>query len=157
MIADCPETEVGPLLLDIVLPIELKNRNDGQGYSHWRTVKEKQQIDDVMSLFRRKPFDVPVFLVITRLIGTKQQPFDTDSLLRGNWKQIQDSMVQAGWFYDDNPTCIRGVYGRQDATDRSKGPAIRVQVYQSGSGKLRPVTEDTKRTKSKRRKQTANR
>ena len=97
------DMDVGPCLLDIVLPIELANRNDGQGHSLWRTVSDKKRFIQTLSAYKRIPFPIPTFVVATRILGVRQQLWDYDSGFRGSWKQLQDAMVDSGWWHDDGP------------------------------------------------------
>ena len=139
------DLNVGPCLLDIVLPIELSNRNDGQGHSLWRTVKDKKRFIQTLSAYKRQPFTIPTFVVVTRLLGDKQRLWDYDSGLRGSWKQLQDAMVESGWWYDDGPEFITGIFFRQDNRDRSAGPATRIQIWQSGDAAVRAKQPTAKR------------
>jgi hypothetical protein len=142
------DMNVGPCLLDIVLPIELSNRNDGQGHSLWRTVKDKKRFIQTLSAYKRQPFEIPTFVVVTRLLGDKQRLWDFDSGFRGSWKQLQDAMVDSGWWYDDGPEYITGIFFRQDARDRSAGPAVRIQIWQSGDNPVRAKSAGKTVTKS---------
>lgn len=126
-------TESEPLLLDITLPIELVNRNDGQGHSLWRTVADKKRFMEELSNHTRTPFRYSTFVAVTRILGKRQQLWDYDSGLRGSWKQLQDAMVDCGWWHDDGPAHITGIIFRQAANQRFVGPATRVQVWQSGN------------------------
>jgi hypothetical protein len=129
--------DLGPLLLDIILPVELSNRNDGQGHSQWRTQKDKKLFGKLLFDYKREPFRIPTFVVVTRLLGDRQRFWDYDSGLRGSWKQLQDALVDAGWWHDDGPEYITGIFFRQDNRDRSAGPAVRVQIWQSGDAPVR--------------------
>jgi hypothetical protein len=132
-------------LLDIILPVELSNRNDGQGHSQWRTQKDKKQFGKLLFDYKREPFRIPTFVVVTRLLGDRQRFWDYDSGLRGSWKQLQDALVDAGWWHDDGPEYITGIYFQQDARDRNCGPAVRVQVWQSGDATVRAKQPTAKR------------
>lgn len=57
---------------------------------------------------------------------------DYDSGLRGDWKQFQDTLVEKGWWYDDSSEHITGNLFRQDNSRRHEGPAVRIQIWQSG-------------------------
>lgn len=117
------------------IPIELTNRNDGQGH-HWsRTAKDKKRIAAILSTLPSPFFGVsfPCSLIVTRILGPGQRLWDNDSILRGNWKQVQDAMVGAGWLEDDDPRYLAETVGRQDKTRRDEGPAIEVCIV-DGSG-----------------------
>ena len=91
-------------LLTVTLPIELTNGNQGRG-GHWAATKRRR--DDYESLIilmghRRKPFDCPVRIQVTRLRGRRQRAWDSDSWQRGNLKEIIDSLVACGWFHGDD-------------------------------------------------------
>jgi hypothetical protein len=81
----------------------------------------------------REPFEFPVRVVLTRILGPKQKLWDADSVLRGSSKQIFDGLVDAGWFVDDGPNYITKVDGRQDKTKRSEGPAVLIEIFKDGN------------------------
>mgnify|MGYP006370203129 CR=1 FL=1 len=141
MITSQIDQAIGQLLLDIVLPIELSNRNDGQGHSFWRTVAEKKVFSKQLSFYKRQPFQIGTFVAVTRILGKRQQLWDYSSGLRGSWKQLEDALVDAGWWYDDGPEYITGIIFRQDASQRDNGPAIRIQIWQSGDQPVRPKAD----------------
>jgi len=119
-------------LLDVTLPIEINNRNKGQGH-HWiSTHKTRQEMERTLCLLgmKRQPFDVPVRVVATRILGKGQKLWDSSSILRGSYKQLEDALVACGWFHDDSPKYITETIGRQDSKHRSTGPAVRIEVYQ---------------------------
>lgn len=119
-------------LLDITLPIEIHNKNQGQGH-HWiGTHKTRKEMEQTLRLLgmKRQPFDVPVRVVVTRILGKRQKLWDSSSVLRGSYKQLEDSLVACGWFHDDSHKYITETIGRQDDQHRSKGPATRIEVYQ---------------------------
>ena len=119
------------LLLDVTLPLEITNQNDGQGHSFWKKHRQRLQYQSDLRVLGhlRKPFDEPVRIVATRILGKNQRLWDSSSVLRGSYKQLEDAMVACGWFVDDGPKYITETVGRQDDTQRSNGPAIRLQVY----------------------------
>jgi hypothetical protein len=120
----------GELAWSITLPVELLNRNDGRGHAHWRSTAEKKRLANLLPLLaRREPFGVPVFLVVTRILGKGQRLWDEDSILRGSAKELIDAMVGAKWLHDDSPKWVCGVLGRQCARNRPDHPAVRVDFF----------------------------
>lgn len=118
-------------VLDIVLPIELKNNNTGRGF-HWsKTNKERQYMEECLILLRqkRKPFDHPVSVLVTRILGKGQSFWDSSSILRGNYKELEDAFVACGWFHDDNTQWITSTFGVQDGTRRDLGRGIHIQCF----------------------------
>lgn len=118
-------------LLDVTLPIEIHNKNDGQG-NHWAGTHRtrKRIVKDLRMLgMVRKPFNRPVSVLVTRILGKGQKLWDSSSILRGTYKQLEDSLVECGWFHDDDTKHITNTFGLQDATRRHIGPAIRIQVF----------------------------
>ena len=113
--------------------IELTNGNDGRSKTWFKPAKERIRIERYLSLcgFSRSPFDIPVRVVVTRILGPRQSLWDSSSGLRGNYKEIEDALVAVGWFHDDNPQWITETVFRQDASDRKNGPAILIEVYES--------------------------
>lgn len=117
----------------IRLSMKLTNRNNGQG-RHWSvSAKASKEADaavrEAMNVPRVQPYDCPVSLVITRILGPRERLWDEDSILRGNAKQILDAMVSRGWFHDDGPRWISSVVGRQDATQRGIGPCVSIDIF----------------------------
>ncbi len=82
-----------------------------------------------MQDLKRDPFDFPVKITLTRILGPNQRLWDADSVLRGNAKQLIDSLVAVGWFHDDSMKYIVQVIGAQDATQRENGPAVSIEVF----------------------------
>jgi hypothetical protein len=126
------ERKRGELLHSIVLPINLSNDNGGRS-QHWSKANKRkkeclQALADGLH-YRTKHFPNGVTLMITRILGKGQKLWDADSVLRGSAKEIIDSLVQSGWFYDDGPEYISGVSGNQDETRRSEGPAVQITVF----------------------------
>jgi len=120
------------LLFSQELPIELTNKNDGQG-RHWGgSANDRNRFEKIIKNqgLMRQPFDCPVILRVTRLLGLRQRLWDVDSVFRGNWKQIQDSLVACGWFTDDKPAYITDIRQRQIKDGREK-PAILIEVFKS--------------------------
>jgi hypothetical protein len=125
-----------------LLRVKLTNGNGGQR-KHW--AKSHQTRKD-LELFllgfygRRKPFDFPVRLRVTRVLGSGERSWDQSSLARGSWKQLEDSLVSLGWFYDDGPKFITSIEWLQDDSQRSNGPAVLIEVFQSADSFEKPKT-----------------
>jgi len=121
------------LLLSATFAIELTNGNDGRGNKWFSSAKVRKQIETQLLAagHEREPFDHPVRLVITRILGTGQRKWDADSILRGNSKELIDALVAIGWFVDDGPRWITRVDGEQDDTRRQDGPAVKLEVWGS--------------------------
>lgn len=126
--------ESGPLLLDMTIPIELTNRNDGQGHAWYRTSQARDDIEYTLRNLKltRTPFDCRVIVRLTRILGKRQSLIDHDSGLRGNSKQLIDALVACGWFHDDKPKHIANVLFQQDDSQRQNGPATRIEVFREG-------------------------
>jgi hypothetical protein len=116
-------------ILSVLLPVEMINRNDGQGHSQWRTVKDKKQIGLALSNLKRKPFEHRVDITLTRILGKGQRLFDPDSIGRGNAKQIIDTLTDLGWWYDDSSKYIRHCDYRQDDSQRENGPSVLIEAW----------------------------
>lgn len=123
-------TATQPILCK-VFRIELTNGNDGRGSKWFRTAAVRQKIARVLSNERRTPFEHPVEIRITRILGAGQRLWDADSVGRGNAKELIDSLVELGWFTDDGPRWITHCDYRQDAKSRASGPAVMIEVYPS--------------------------
>ncbi len=119
------------LIYSELLPLALANNNDGQG-RHWgRSNKTRQSFERQLRALGlvRDPFECQVSIVVTRQLGKGQRLWDADSVGRGNAKQLIDSLVAVGWFFDDSPRYIEDCFFTQDSTRRSDGPATRIDIY----------------------------
>lgn len=117
-------------LLDITLPIELTNGNDGRGSRWFKSSNVRKKLEATLRTLGhvRKPFEQPVRVTVTRVLGKGQRLWDASSVGRGNWKELEDAMVACGWFHDDGPKWVNGVAFFQDDKHRDKGPAVRVEI-----------------------------
>lgn len=128
-----PVDDSDGLLLSVTLPIELTNRNDGQGKAWYASHTTRQDFEAqiiVMGL-RRTPFACKTWCVWTRILGPGQKLWDCSSIFRGNAKQLEDALVACGWWHDDCPKYITEVIGRQETNQREIGPAVRIDIYRS--------------------------
>lgn len=116
------------------LPFELTNGNDGRGSKWFSSAKIRKQIEAKLRQLRltRSPFLFPVTVHVVRVLGKGQRLWDTSSIGRGNWKEIEDALVACGWFSDDSPKFITMTTFDQDECRRSSGPFIEVTIEQSG-------------------------
>lgn len=130
-------------LIDVVLPIELVNGNDGRGSKWFRSSTVRKKIEQLIRQLGlcRVPFDCEVQLRITRILGKRQQIWDADSIGRGNAKELVDALVACGWFHDDGPKYITACDYRQDKSQRDAGPAVRIQVTAEARQELFPALE----------------
>ena len=123
------------ILYETTLPIELTNGNDGRGSKWFSSANARKKIEKTLRQLGmvREPFNQPVKVTVTRIIGKGQRMWDTSSVGRGNWKEIEDAMVVCGWFHDDCPQWITATTFRQDDSQRHNGPAIKVTIEQHES------------------------
>ncbi len=121
------------LLHEATFAIELTNGNDGRGSKWFSSSKLRQQYERLLRLHghERTAFDIPVMVRITRVLGKRQQLWDADSGLRGNAKEIMDSLVVLGWFTDDGPKFITEVQFRQRVPKERASPQTIVEVFES--------------------------
>ena len=119
------------LLLRVLLPFELTNGNDGRRKSWYKPAKFRQNCEAVLRLsgLGREPFEEPVVVHVTRLLGRGQHLWDSSSIGRGNWKEIEDALVAVGWFHDDGPQWIKETRFFQDASRRGECPRVLVEVF----------------------------
>ncbi|MFU7561419.1 hypothetical protein ACMFWY_22245 [Roseiconus sp. JC912] len=119
-------------LLSVTIPLELTNGNKGQGHKWYKSDTVRKQIEKLLIKegLEREPFDHPVRLVMTRILKSKQQLWDTVNFWRGNSKQLVDALVAVGWFVDDSTKWIlEPAIGLQDASQRKNGPATKIDLY----------------------------
>lgn len=120
-------------LLCVSLPIELTNGNEGRKKSWYRPADRRRSYEKTIRYMghERTPFEVPVVVLVTRVLGRGQQFWDPDSILRGNSKELIDALVACGWFEDDSLEFIKEVRGIQDASQRGNGPSVIVSVSEA--------------------------
>lgn len=125
---------LGSLIHSATLPIELTNSNDGRGFSFHRTDKRRNTIEGTLRVlgYQRAPFEFPVNLRITRILGKRQKLWDADSILRGSAKELVDSLVAVHWFHDDGQEWIKNVVGSQEVPEKRDQPMVRVDVFYIG-------------------------
>lgn len=126
-------------LVRVVLPIELTNGNDGRGSKWFSSAKVRKKVEQQLRDlgFTRKPFEQQVAVHVTRIIGKNQRLWDSSSIGRGNWKEIEDALVVLGWFHDDSPKWIKETRFFQDASRREAGPVIQVEVFEAVNSVLK--------------------
>lgn len=119
------------LLKRITLPIKLTNYNDGQTRHFGMAASQRKKYEKIIQakFGKQKPFNIPVQIVVVRILGKGQRLWDYSSVLRGNWKQIEDSLVACGFLHDDGPEYVRLVVGIQDASDRTRESCTEVLFF----------------------------
>ena len=136
-------------LFTITLDGEIKNGNEGRS-KHWSSAhKEKKQWKKALEnadvecdtgfvldtntflaeVLGDRPVQQKVGIVFTRVLGKKQRLYDSDSILRGNAKELLDSIVDFGIIADDNNDHVLWSLGLQDKERRSEGPLTEVSFY----------------------------
>lgn len=105
------------ILYSAELPIELNNGNDGRGGRWFSSAKVRTQIEALLRVqghTMQRPISTgKVSLLVTRILGPRQQKWDADSYQRGNLKELIDALVVCGWFVDDGPKFIEEVRFKQ--------------------------------------------
>lgn len=126
------------LLYSAILPIALTNANDGRTTHFGASSQRRKKYLRLLATlgYKRQPFPFQVDVVVTRILGPNQRMMDSSSLLRGNWKEIEDSLVQLGWFHDDCTKHIRLTLATQDSSRKHLGPATEIKIYNCGAIKI---------------------
>ena len=121
----------GRPVLVVKLPMALTNNNAGRGNSFWQSAKVRKDTETLLRSLGlvRLPFDHKVAVKVTRIMGKRQRLWDSSSVLRGNWKEIEDSAVACGWFHDDSPKFITHTAGYQDPIKQAL-PAIKIEIFE---------------------------
>lgn len=128
------------LLHKATFPFELTNGNDGRG-SKWFSssklrIQFEKQLRDLGHV--RTPFDRKVIVRVTRHWAKRQREWDSSSVGRGNWKEIEDALVACGWFVDDGPKYIRETrYLQVPSVDGV--PRITVEVFEAKQVKAKEL------------------
>ena len=121
------------LVLSAILPIVLTNGNDGQQKNWQSTANARKHFQAMFRMWgiKRFPFDFPTRVIWTRILGPHERAWDYTSILRGNAKQIEDALVDMGWWHDDGPEYITQAIGAQIVDRRQDGPALKIDIYRS--------------------------
>ena len=124
----------------IQIPFEMTNGNDGRGSKWFSSAKLRKQFEADLRKLRmvRSPFLFPVDVHVVRVLGKNQRLWDTASIGRGNYKEIEDALVACGWFFDDSPKFITMTTFDQDPCRKSSGPFIEITIAQSGESFVTP-------------------
>jgi hypothetical protein len=116
----------------IRLPIRLANNNGGRGGSYHASATFRKKCEGHLRAWglAAKPvrFPFPVRVRVIRVLGPHERKWDTSSILRGNYKEIEDALVAIGWFPNDSPDWIVETLPDQDDSQRGFGPAIVIDV-----------------------------
>ena len=116
---------------EIYLKINLTNRNQGQGKHWYQTHKDRLAIEQYLQQHVKKPtapYMQQVAIHCVRLYGGRCRAWDSDSVLRGNFKQILDAMVSHGFFLDDRMKYIMQCVGSQEKVHPSE-TGVRIEIH----------------------------
>jgi len=111
----------------LTLTVPLSNNNEGQTRHFTASLKWKRLYAKALAGHKAAPPVYPQRITITRILGKGERLWDADSVLRGSAKQLIDALKDAGFMTDDSPRYITEVFGKQDASQRPAGPAIKIE------------------------------
>jgi hypothetical protein len=125
------------ILRTIELPIELTNNNTGRTQHFGRSASQRKKYERIIrgQFGQQVPFASKVEIMVQRVLAARQRLWDSSSVLRGNWKEIEDALVACGFLHDDGPDYVGLCIGDQDAETRltSDGGFVRVYFLDAGS------------------------
>ena len=131
------------ILRTIELPIELTNNNTGRTQHFGRSASQRKKYERIIrtKFGQQVPFSSKVEIVVQRVLAARQRLWDFSSVLRGNWKEIEDALVACGFMHDDGPEYVGLCIGDQDAETRltSEGGFVRVYFLDAGTLNVRSV------------------
>jgi hypothetical protein len=131
------------ILRVIELPIELTNNNTGRTQHFGRSASQRKKYERIIraKFGQQVPFSSKVEIVVQRVLAARQRLWDFSSVLRGNWKEIEDALVACGFVHDDGPEYVGLCIGDQDAETRltSEGGFVRVYFLDAGTLNARAV------------------
>jgi hypothetical protein len=131
------------ILRTIELPIELTNNNTGRTQHFGRSASQRKKYERIIrtKFGQQVPFSSKVEIVVQRVLAARQRLWDFSSVLRGNWKEIEDALVACGFMHDDGPEYVGLCIGDQDAETRltSEGGFVRVYFLDAGTLNARVV------------------
>jgi hypothetical protein len=116
--------------MTIKLPFKLTNGNNGRGNAWYMSASFRKDAERKLRQigFTRAPFPCRVSVTVTRILGKGERFWDSSSVLRGNYKEIEDALVACGWFTDDSIEHIALTIGKQDGTRRDEGPCVELKI-----------------------------
>ena len=136
------------LLFTVKVYHKLKNNNNGQtkhwSQSHserkkWMKALETAEVETVNGdvfgfhefaahVLSGEPLAQKVGIEVHRVLGPRERHYDPDSVLRGNAKQLVDSLVESNYLQDDNIKCILWALGTQ-SVERSAESHVLVRFF----------------------------
>jgi len=126
------------LLHSILLPLVLNNGNTGRSKRWFSSSNSRRNIETLIRATGNVrdrnigPFQFPVTLRITRILGKAQKAWDSDSIGRGNAKELIDSLVSCGWLVDDSPKYVtQTIYEQETPSERLLVSSTRVEFFRS--------------------------
>lgn len=105
----------------LVLPIELKNGNAGRT-KHFGQSHAMRKLYAKIIPIAKEPISWPAMVTVVRVLGAKQRFWDASSGFRGNFKELEDTLIANGWFTDDSVAYIPEVRFVQYEKRKEKGP-----------------------------------
>ena len=139
------------LLFTVTVDRELKNGNTGRTKHFSQAIKEKKgwaqalKKADVVTetglafplpafieeVLNGQPVQQKVGIIFKRVLGKRQRMYDSDSILRGNAKELLDAVVDSGLLFDDNVKHVAWSLGMQDDTRKDQGPFCELLFYEA--------------------------
>ena len=140
--------DTSDILFTVRVNHKLKNNNNGQSKhwsaSHserkkWMKALDTAEVEtfngDVFGfhefgthVLSGEPLKQKVGIEVHRVLGPRERHYDPDSVLRGNAKQLIDSLVESNYLLDDNIKCILWALGTQ-SVERSAESHVLVRFF----------------------------
>ena len=118
----------------IRLPIDLTNGNEGRNKHFGGSAKKRKEYELLIRAYTKSGeitphgMNYPLHVKVTRVLGKRQSKFDSSSLGRGNYKEIEDALVACEFFPDDSSKYIEETRFKQ-VTPKERGrPYIIITV-----------------------------
>ncbi|GIV82172.1 MAG: hypothetical protein KatS3mg051_1526 [Anaerolineae bacterium] len=110
-------------VLDATIPRRLLS---GHQLHHWRARQRDRRLwlAEMAAAFGQARGRRLEAVVITRLMGPRERPYDLDNLAYGSCKQIVDALVRLGWAEDDKSLPVN--YRQERAPNGRAG--VRVEL-----------------------------
>jgi hypothetical protein len=119
-------------LLTLVLPIQLKSKNE-RDRMHWRQQRAmRQSYHDIVTLkYSRNelPPEVKQRVTVTRVMGPRERDFDEQNIGAGTAIELIDALTAAGYWKDDSPRWLETRFV-QARSKTIKGPAVLVEIFE---------------------------
>jgi len=118
--------------LTLVLPIQLRSKNDRDKMHYRQRSALKKSYQDIVTLKHQRRTPTPTVkqrAVVTRIKGPRERDWDEQNIGAGTAIELIDALTAAGYWRDDNPAWLETRFA-QASSKTIKGPAVLVEIFE---------------------------